>query len=537
MKKHAVLSGTPLLMLSALLSVVLCAIFRIVLVNIAGADGMAYFQIAFPICALMIVFASTGLPASVAHMVSARIAKGDRRNVQTIFYLALISFAAVGLIVTVALWLLSPTIAKAVGIGKAASVLQWATPMVFICCILAAFRGYFQGLSLTAPSALSQVLGQIVKVVLGLLLAYLWHEGGPEKTALGAVLGIVIGEIVTLLFMAVMYMLGIDQMQEVKGPLAKTRIKSKGKVIARLWQKGLVLSVGQAAIPLILLLDAFHGMRLVGAQSDAALMAVPGQFGLYAGVAFPMALGMCMLISAFVFYGAPRIMKYIVRQEYNALRRSIESNLRIAFSFGLGAAVLLFLLAEPLMTLLFSAAFDEGQIAYAASLLRIMSFGTLFACVAQSAVSILQNAGREIIALISVLFAFLIKFILMQILVRMDNIGFFTLPFSSVMALFVIALIATAYVLQFARLKTNWWMFMPKAAIAAALTGACVYLLYHFALLKPLGVKIAGLVCLLVGLIVFLLAAVLLNLVKGRELAQLPLIGGFFGPRSQEHEQ
>lgn len=528
MKKSSIFFGSAMLTIASLISVLICAVFRIPLFNIIGVEGMAFFQLAFPICALMSLISTTGLPSAVAHLVSVRMAKGDRQSVQTIFYLALGSFAAVGIVLTVGLWLLSPSIAKSAGMIQAASVLQWAMPMIFLCLGLAALRGYFQGLSMAMPGALSQLIGQVVKLVLGLILAWLWSDTSPERAALGGILGVTIGEIISFLLMAVMYMLGFDQMQEMKAPPIKARIKSRSKVTLRIWQKGLLLSLGAAIIPIILMIDSFSGLRLVGAQSDAAIVAAPGQFAIYSGAVFPLVFFVAVIVMVFVNANSSHMTRLIVHQDFKALRQNVESTLRLSFALGLAAAVALWILAEPILGLLFGSAMDESQIALGAMLLKVMSISALFASMGQSALTVLQNTGRELIAAIIVVFAIIVKVVTMQIAVRFEGIGIMGLPFSTALACGVVALVATAYVVQVTRLQAAWWMYIPKSLVAATIMGAVLYLLQYFLPVDVIGANVICIICVFVGLIVYLAAAFVLQLITLDDIKSLPVLRNLF---------
>lgn len=63
------------------------------------------------------------------------------------------------------------------------------SPAVFCATLLATLRGYFQGLQLMTPTAVSQILEQVVRVVAMILFAVVLLPYGLEYGAAGATLG------------------------------------------------------------------------------------------------------------------------------------------------------------------------------------------------------------------------------------------------------------------------------------------------------------------------------------------------------------
>ena len=80
-----------------------------------------------------------------------------------------------------------------------------AAPAILLGSMVAAFRGYFEGLQDMQPTALSEIIEQIAKVALGLLLANYLLPMGIEYGVLGAILGITLGEIVSLITIIIIY--------------------------------------------------------------------------------------------------------------------------------------------------------------------------------------------------------------------------------------------------------------------------------------------------------------------------------------------
>ena len=55
-------------------------LYRVPITNILGDEGQGYYSIAFEIYALALLLTSYSMPLAVSKLVSARVAKGERKN-------------------------------------------------------------------------------------------------------------------------------------------------------------------------------------------------------------------------------------------------------------------------------------------------------------------------------------------------------------------------------------------------------------------------------------------------------------------------
>ena len=76
--------------MAGILVKVMGAFFRIPLGNLIGAEGMAYYQAAYPVYTLFLTLATAGFPTALAKLVSEKNAIGDHKgahkNIQSIIY-------------------------------------------------------------------------------------------------------------------------------------------------------------------------------------------------------------------------------------------------------------------------------------------------------------------------------------------------------------------------------------------------------------------------------------------------------------------
>jgi stage V sporulation protein B len=75
---------------------------------------------------------------------------------------------------------------------------------VFI-SVMSVYRGFFQGLQDMTPTAISQVLEQMGRIVVGILLVYALLPKGIEYSAAGAAFGACAGGIIALIYLFILY--------------------------------------------------------------------------------------------------------------------------------------------------------------------------------------------------------------------------------------------------------------------------------------------------------------------------------------------
>ena len=176
-KSGSFLGGTFLLMLSGIVVKVIGAFFSIPLANLYGADGNDIFISAYYVYSAMYVISSAGLPVAVSKMVSEARALGRGREVQRIAKVALCTFLILGAALSLTMVLLVDPICTLIG-GSCRYAILTVAPTIFFTCVVSAVRGYYQGLSNMVPTAVSQVIEAMGKLVFGLGLAWYLMDAG-----------------------------------------------------------------------------------------------------------------------------------------------------------------------------------------------------------------------------------------------------------------------------------------------------------------------------------------------------------------------
>ena len=172
-KKQNYLHGAAILAFGVVIMKILGAIYKIPLGNILGDVSYGYFNTAYNIYNVFLTLATAGLPVALSRMISEANTLGRPMQAKRTFRVALVTFAAIGVIGTAVLALFHVEFAVGMDSPRSAQSILAVSPSVLLCCVLSAYRGYCQGNGNMKPTTVGQVLEVFAKVIVGFVLAYI----------------------------------------------------------------------------------------------------------------------------------------------------------------------------------------------------------------------------------------------------------------------------------------------------------------------------------------------------------------------------
>ena len=205
-KKQNYLAGAAILSVSTILVKIIGMLYKIPLKRLIGDANFGYFNTAYEIYTVMLVISITGLPVAMSRLVSEARALGNGRQVKRIYQTALLAYLVIGLLGSGVMMLFPRWLATDVmhNPGSYYSILALG-PAVLCICIASACRGFFQGQGNMVPTAVSQVIEALCKLVLGLSLAWLVlrRTGDGPLTSGATILGITVGSVLSAVYLVV----------------------------------------------------------------------------------------------------------------------------------------------------------------------------------------------------------------------------------------------------------------------------------------------------------------------------------------------
>ena len=163
----------------------------IILSRVLGAEGIGLYQMAYPVYLLALSLSSAGLPVAISIVTAEKLARGDYRGAGRVFHVSLSVLTLTGLFLSLAVWTGAQSLIelKLIRDPRAYYSILALAPAIFFVTLLSSFRGYLQGWQRMTPTAVSQVVEQLLRVATMLIFASLLLPQGIEYAAAGATLG------------------------------------------------------------------------------------------------------------------------------------------------------------------------------------------------------------------------------------------------------------------------------------------------------------------------------------------------------------
>lgn len=520
-----------ILAMASIVSRIIGLIYRIPLTAIIGDVGNDYYGCAFEIYNILLIISSYSLPLAVSKLVSAGVTKGRKKNVYRIlkcaFLFALISGAVAGCILFFGAEFITANIMKTPYSVFAVKVLA---PTLLVVAILGVIRGYFQGLGTMMPSAVSQVLEQIVNAVVSVWAAYVLFSygakvgailGNPDNYAaaygaMGGTIGTGAGAVVALLFVGFVYLI---YMRLYKQQMKRSREREVDSY--RYTFHILIMTV----IPVLLsttiyncssIIDQILFKHIANAQGyDAGQISI--WWGKYSGKYRTLINVPISIASALAASSVPSLTAVFSEGKDKLVRAQMQSAIHyimvIAFPCTVGMAVL----ASPILQLLFQ---DDSKLA--AQMLQVGAVSILFFSLSTLSNGLLQGVNRMKEPVKNAVIALAAHLVLLCVMMYQLKWNIYAVIYANAAFGLFMCLLNAHSIKKYSgyRQELKKTFVIPLAASAGM--GVVVWLLY-FLLEKAFHNNIVGTIAgILVGAFVYFALLLLLRGMDEEDLSKFP---------------
>lgn len=520
-RKDSFLKGALILGLAGILVKIIGAFFRIPLGNLIGAEGMGYYQAAYPVYTLFLTLATAGFPTALAKLVSEKMAIGDYKGAHKVFKVSYSVLAITGFIAFCIFFFGADFIVNDIMENPGAKYAMLAiSPALLFVPVMSSYRGYFQGRREMTQIAISQISEQLFRVVLGITLAYFlmykWGANpGPEQGAAGAIMGATIGAIASIIYLIIAYLV---KLKTIKREI-KISKKFKEESIARILKKLLVVAVpitiGASVMPLVNMIDNVIVIRrLIEAgftQTQANVM-----FGQLTGMAMAIINLPSVITVAMSMSLVPTISQaYAVGNRIKAIKET-KSAIKITLMIVLPAAFGIASLAHPIMKLLY-----PGEPATVGTILLVLAPCIVFLGLIQSLNGILQGMGKPMVPVICLVIGMVFKVVISYTLTAIPQINVIGSALGTLTAYFVASMLELIYIKKAMKMKLSKMEIFIKPLLIVITMFIVVKLSFTF-IIGILGNTLSTILAIAIGAIVYILATFTLGGIKKEELLSMP---------------
>ena len=517
-KPNTFFGGAAILAMGILVVKVIGLFYKIPLVNIIGREGSAEFNNAYNIYSVLLTISTAGLPVAVSKMVSEANALGRQNQVHKVFRLSLAAFLTLGVVSFLIMYFGSEQLAGMMHDSLAAAGIRALAPAVICVGCLSAFRGYAQGHGNMTPTAVSQILEALCKLVIGLGLAYwLVRAGQPSHVAAaGAITGVTVGTILALAYMIFNFV--STRMREEKD--TQDAPDSARRILSTLMKIAIPITISSSMVGIVTVIDS----ALVQGQIQKVLISDPDSWALYqqvvdfvpleaardawqqavssgaAAEAVSQLYGAVELAAenisrslygnysgALTIYNLPlslmaaitasviaAVSAALARRDRRGAARITGSALRItallAFPMGVG----LFVLGTPIIRLIF----PELDASVAGPLLSTLGIASIFVCLMLVCNSVLQAHGFINLPVVIMALGGVVKIVTNYNLVAVPTIGISGAPVGNVLCFGLCMVLDLVVIARVIHGRPDYLPLLAKPAAAAGVMGLGAWAVY-----------------------------------------------------------
>lgn len=516
-----------ILAIAGVVTKIIGAVYRVPLVSILGDAGMGYYGVAFQIYTIALTLTSYSLPLAVSKLVSARNATGQYKNSNRVLKSALSFAFMAGGTAALIIFFGADFIASDIMAMKLSSyALRVLAPCVLVVAVLGVFRGFFQGNGSMVPTAVSQVLEQIINAAVSIAGAYflLKMARGQDKgesyamamAAAGGTLGTVAGALFALLFLLFIYAAYRKVLKRQKRRDRSRRLESYQHIF-----KVLVLTIA----PVLLSSTVYNLCGVIDNAMFGKIMSIQGYsendyaglLGILSGkydtlinvpLAFSNALGSSLV---------PSLVATVKTGNKRQINSKIALFTRFNMMIAIPSAVGLFVLAKPLLDLIF---FTENNVT-AAKILQAGALSVIFYCLSTVTNAVHQGLDNMMVPVRSASVSIVVHAVALFIMMVVFKWGIYAVVFSKI----IFAATASMLNSHALRQKIGYVQEQKKTfgiPLVAAVTMGVAAWGIHYIIAALISDKLGTVIALVAAVAVYACMLVLLGGITESEMLEMP---------------
>lgn len=523
-KGESFLKGTLILTVAGVVVKVIGSLNWIFVSRILGGEGIGLYQMAFPIYFFALSVSTAGVPVAISIITAERVALKDIFGAKRIFKISMSLMLVTGLIFTAltyfgAQWLIDWHFIRD---PRAYWSVVALAPAIFFVTLLASSRGYLQGWQRMTPTAVSQIVEQIFRVITMILFASLFLPWGLDFAAAGASLGAFAGAVAGLLVLVYFHWklekdIKAEYGSDIK-PLSEGEQSSTWKIIKRIFALSLPVSAASIMLPVVSNLD----LAIVPQRLEVAGYSVNEAtelFGYLTGMAVPLVNLATILTASLAVSLVPAISKARALGDKKLVFSQTASGVRISNFVCFPAFVIVFVLATPISTLIYNA---PG----AGPAVLVSSVSIVLLGLHQVSTAVLQGLGHPSIPMINMIIAAGFKVALNWSLTAIPYLGIMGAAWATAADMGVAAIINMYFIHRYIGYRIEVLQLL-KTMFAAAIMAVSVYFFYNWTMAQLGSNVFSTFGSVPVGCLVYLVVLLMIGGMLEEDIARIPMIGSY----------
>ncbi len=531
-KKGSYIIEGGILAAASILVRVIGLAYRIPVTRILGPVGNSYYSAAYEVYSMVLLISSFSLPLAVSKLVSARMAKGQVRSAIKIFrctlIFALVSGGIGSLLIYFGAGFFSDVL---VSTPESRLALQVLAPTILVVALMGCMRGYFQGLGSMVPTAVSQIVEQIINAAVSIGAAWFLFDYGAKLDALystktssyafgaaGSTLGTGAGALTGLLFL-IFIMFAYNRVMKRRRSMDRGgRVESSSEIYRLLLVTILPVILSTAVYNLSGIIDQGIFKHLM-AYKKYDSMKIDELWGIFSGeykllTNVPIAVASAMAASTI-----PAMTKARVNKDRREMKRKTENSIRFVMIICIPCAVGLSVLAAPILELLFG---SRSHLEVSAGLLRIGTASVVFYGMSTLTNGILQGMDKMRLPVIHAAISLVLHIVLLVVLIRFTDLNIYAVVWANIFFAVMMCILNSLSIARYMRYRQEIIRTFLVPLISSAVMGGAAYGAHLGLMSLTKQNTIATLAACVLAVLVYGIVLLLLKGVKEKELLGLP---------------
>lgn len=373
MKEQSTTKGFAILSIAGLLVKILSVLYVPMLQRIIGVDGFGIYSRTYEVFVFIYAVANTGMQSAICKIVAELRALGKERDALRAFKLSRMMLLIIGSIFTIILFVFARPIAELSGSPGVAYGLMVLSPTIVITSVLVSYRGYFNGSNNMNSLAISQVLEQLVNVIVSLFFASLLFKSSLELGSAGGTVGTSVGALIACSYLMVVFKRKNFINEASRQPYTGKRISNK-KIIKRIIRYGLPVTLSAGLANFGSLVDMINvSSRLVAAGFEEQKDFLYGLLSLYKTLVnvpliFIISLGAALL---------PAISRSVILKDKKEVKRKVNFAFRMTYGITIPAAFGLTVLCNEIYRSFYGRTDGSSLMLYGAGVVILMALNQI----------------------------------------------------------------------------------------------------------------------------------------------------------------
>ena len=501
-------------------------LYRFPLVRIIGEEGMGAYSNAFEVYNIALLLSTYSIPTAISKLVSARESKRQYRNSYRIFTLGMVFSMIAGGIFTLLLLFGAEQISLHLFKSADSAIpLRFLAPTIFVFSIMGVLRGFFQGKNTMLPTAISQVLEQIVNALVSVGAAILFMSNYSASAnicaygAAGGTVGTLCGAVASLLFLLFLFL--------VYRPTLKRRLRkdrtNEEEALGDLFKLLLITIVpiilNQTVYSISSLLDSTLLNVILDKQgiAEAERLVLWGRYSSKYRLLTNVPIAIASAIGVAII---PNVVQVFARKEYDQIHIKVEQAVKFNMLIAIPCAVGMGVLAQPIMQLMFPDTVES--VTMSANMMKIGAASIIFFAYSTTTNSILQAVNRMRFPVIHGLISLAIYLVLDYVLLSFTPLGVYALVIGNMVFPLVISVLNWLVIRRELDYRQEVIKTFLRTGLSAGCMGIVAFLAYTGCFLICKSNAVSTILAIGFGVFTYAVLIIVFRAVDEEELYELP---------------